>query len=53
MVDELEFAESKNASAGSGDGTFAQPAARPTPGAAANDGFMNVPEGIDEELPFN
>ena len=48
MVDELEFAESKNASAGSGDGTFA-----PTPGAAANDGFMNVPEGIDEELPFN
>ena len=23
------------------------------PGAAANDGFMNVPEGIDEELPFN
>ena len=53
MVDELEFAESKNASAGSGDGTFAQSAARPTPGAAANDGFMNVPEGIDEELPFN
>ena len=53
MVDELEFAESKNASAGSGDGAFAQPAARPTPGAAANDGFMNVPEGIDEELPFN
>lgn len=53
MVDELEFAESKNASACSGDGTFAQSAARPTPGAAANDGFMNVPEGIDEELPFN
>ena len=53
MVDELEFAESKNASSGSSDGSFAQPSVRPTPGAAANDGFMNVPEGIDEELPFN
>jgi len=53
MVDELEFAESKNASSGGGDNGFSQPAARPTPSAAANDGFMNVPEGIDEELPFN
>lgn len=54
MVDELEFAESKNAAASSGEGGNAyQPASRPSPGAAANDGFMNVPEGIDEELPFN
>lgn len=53
MVDELEFAESKNASSAGADGGFSQPAARPTPSAAANDGFMNVPEGIDEELPFN
>ena len=53
MVDELEFAESKNASAGSGDGTFALSAARPTPAAASNDDFTNVTEGIDEELPFN
>lgn len=51
MVDELEFAESKNASGDAGSGY--QPASRPTPSAAANDGFMNVPEGIDEELPFN
>lgn len=53
MVDELEFAESKNASSAGDGGAYQQPAARPTPSAAANDGFMNVPEGIDEELPFN
>ena len=51
MVDELEFAESKNAS-GDNSGNAYQPASRPTPSAAASDGFMNVPEGIDEELPF-
>ena len=55
MVDELEFAESKNASAGSDNGSNSnfQQTSRPTPSAAANDGFMNIPEGIDEELPFN
>ena len=51
MVDELEFAESKNAS-GDNSGNAYQPASRPTPSAATSDGFMNVPEGIDEELPF-
>ena len=50
MVDEMEFAESKNA-AGAGNGEY-QPSARPQP-AAAGDGFMNIPDGIDEELPFN
>ncbi len=53
MVDEMEFAESKNASASGDSGNAYQPASRPTPSAAANDGFMNVPEGLDEELPFN
>jgi single-strand DNA-binding protein len=24
----------------------------PAPGAASADGFMNIPDGIDEELPF-
>ncbi len=56
MVDEIEFAESKNASAANGDGgytggsnnTFNRPAA-----SGAGDGFMNIPDGIDEELPFN
>ena len=50
VVEEQEFAESKNAS-GSGEGGYA-PAGRPEP-AAAGDGFMNIPDGIDEELPFN
>ena len=27
--------------------------ARPEPSAASGDGFMNIPDGIDEELPFN
>ena len=26
---------------------------RPSPSSAAGDGFMNIPDGIDEELPFN
>ena len=25
----------------------------PSPSGAAGDGFMNIPDGIDEELPFN
>lgn len=50
VVEDQEFAESKN-SAGSGDSGFA-PAGRPAP-AAAGDGFMNIPDGIDEELPFS
>ena len=52
VVEEQEFAESK-AAAGNNDGGFA-PAARPSaPAMDAGDGFMNIPEGIDEELPFN
>ena len=51
VVENLEFAESKNA-AGSNDGGFT-PAERPAPSGAAGDGFMNIPDGIDEELPFN
>lgn len=50
VVEDHEFVESKNSAAG-GDGGFA-PASRPAP-AAAGDGFMNIPDGIDEELPFN
>lgn len=51
VVEDQEFAESKNAS-GSGDSNFT-PISRPAPTEAAGDGFMNIPEGIDEELPFN
>lgn len=56
VVEEQEFAESKNASgasAQSGYNTAAAEPSRPTPSAASGDGFMNIPDGIDEELPFN
>lgn len=47
IVDEIEFAESKNASGsgntGNGDGQQ----------VSAGDGFINLPNGIDEDLPFN
>jgi single-strand DNA-binding protein len=51
VVENVEFAESKN-SAGGSDGGYA-PAGRPSPSGATGDGFMNLPDGIDEELPFN
>ena len=44
MVDEIEFAESRRTEAG-GDGEQTS--------ASGMDGFMNIPDGIDEELPFN
>lgn len=49
LIDEMEFAESKasaeNGSAASG---------RPEPNANAGDGFMNIPDGVEDEgLPFN
>ncbi len=50
VVEEQEFAESKSASQQNGGG--AAPADRPSPDDAG-DGFMNIPDGIDEELPFN
>ena len=50
IVENQEFAESKNANSGA-DGFV--PADRPSPENASVDGFMNIPEGIDEELPFN
>ncbi len=54
VVDEQEFAESKAASqnSGFGGGNY-QAAPKPEPSAAIGDGFMNIPEGIDEELPFS
>lgn len=52
IVDEQEFAESKNASGYNDGGGYAGGNNRPAP-MGAGDGFMNIPEGIDEELPFN
>ena len=85
VVEELEFAESKNAAAGgnggnayggasyggSGNGNYgggnyggnsgnygnaggySAPAQNTAPASDALDGFMNIPDGIDEELPFS
>ena len=52
VVEEQEFAESKAASDANAGG-FHQAAPAPAPTAPAGDGFMNIPDGIDEELPFN
>jgi single-strand DNA-binding protein len=49
VVEDQEFAESKSSN---GDAGFQQ-TSRPAPSQAAGDGFMNIPDGIDEELPFN
>ena len=57
VVEDQEFAESKAASdnyAASRPQTSQAPApSMPTPSAAGLDGFMNIPDEIDEELPFN
>lgn len=70
IVEDQEFADSKNQS--SGDGSFGgnsygggsygggnnrgsyQQATRPAPSSAIGDGFMNIPDGVEDEgLPFN
>ena len=55
VVEEQEFAESKAVSDANA-GSYRQapsPAPAPAPVSDAGDGFMNIPDGIDEELPFN
>ena len=47
VVEDQEFAESKNASSNSNGASNAAPS------QGATDGFINIPDGIDEELPFN
>ena len=53
VVEDQEFAESKNAASGNSDGGY-RPAERPAPSSAIGDGFMNIPDGVEDEgLPFN
>ena len=64
VVEDQEFAESRNSSAGSGSTSGNTGADRREAGSRSNsqqasaksddpmDGFMNIPDGIDEELPF-
>ena len=54
VANSIEFAESKNA-AGQGD-SFGQgfaPAQASSQSEPVDDGFMNIPEEMDESLPFN
>ena len=54
VVEDQEFAESKAASESSmGSYRQASPSPSPAPSADIGDGFMNIPDGIDEELPFS
>ena len=54
VVEEQEFAESKgSADVNRGNNGFQAAAPAPAPAFDAGDGFMNIPDGIDEELPFN
>ena len=60
VVENQEFAESKNASAGNGGNYSAnrsygqQSHGGQQGGAAIGDGFMNIPDGVEDEgLPFN
>ena len=51
IVEEQEFAESKAASGQTSGGGY-QPAGRPEPSNAGAEGFMSIPEGIEDDLPF-
>lgn len=54
VVEEMEFAESKaSQSQNTGNRQSAYSAPAPAPADSGKyDGFMNIPDGIDEELPF-
>ena len=57
IVDDQEFADSKGAAADMSGYRSAAPAPapqRPAPSSAIGDGFMNIPDGVEDEgLPFN
>lgn len=54
ILDDQEFADSKGASSDTGGYTQSAPSQRPAPASAIGDGFMNIPDGVEDEgLPFN
>ena len=54
IVEDQEFAESKSAAAQNGGGSSYRQESRPQPSSAVDDGFMNIPDGVEDEgLPFN
>ena len=52
VIEEQEFAESKAAASQNNNRGASQPST-PQPSTAASDGFMNIPDGLEDELPFN
>ena len=57
IAEEIEFAESKASSDSYHGGNFGGPASAPSAptasGSGSADGFMNIPDGLEEELPFS
>jgi len=53
IVEEQEFAESKAAAQNGNGGQSAPPVQSGAANNSNDDGFMNIPNGIEEELPFN
>ena len=53
LVESQEFAESKAAAQNGNGGQSAPPVQSGAADNSYDDGFMNIPNGIEEELPFN
>ena len=53
IIEDQEFADSKNSSGGSTSSGYNE-SFRPSPENASSEGFMNIPDGVDDEgLPSN
>lgn len=53
VVEEQELCESKTSSGTDGSGNAPAGRSASAPYTNASDGFINIPDGIDEGLPFN
>lgn len=53
VVEDQEFAESKTANQNNSQTSAGSRQQPPPPMPTDKDGFMQIPDGIDEELPFN
>ena len=51
VVEEQEFSESKSQNGGTYQNQNTQPT--PPPMSESSNGWMNIPDGLDEELPFS
>lgn len=53
VLDEVEFAESKAAGQSNEGNQNYNGSSRPEPTPTDSDGFMKIPDGLEDELPFN